>query len=56
MSLIAQYSKSTRQQHPVGDIIKNNVGLICMAIIYLTMGWFESVEVPEYDLDEYIPG
>ena len=27
-----------------------------MAIIYLTMGWFESVEVPEYDLDEYIPG
>ena len=52
VDLIRPYSKSTRQYKTGGAIIKNNVSLACMTMIYLAMGQFEMSEVPAYDLSK----
>ena len=56
VDLIVPYSKSIRQQHPGGAIIKNNVTLTFMMMIYPTTGWFKIVEISTYDLDEVMVG
>ena len=46
VDLIVPYSKSTRQQHPVRTIIKNNVSITCMTMIDPATGWFKISEIP----------
>ena len=52
VDLIGLYSKYIRQQQPGGAIIKNNVSITFMTMIYPTMGWFEIIAVPTFDPDE----
>ena len=52
VELIGPYSKSIRQHHPGGAIIKNNFSITCMTMIKPTMGWFEIVKILTYNLDE----
>ena len=61
MDLIGPYSNYIRQQNQGGAIIKNNVSLTRISMIYLDTGWFKIFEIPTYDLyevtgvnDEYI--
>ena len=54
--LIGKYSKSIRQHHPGGDIIKTNFSLTCMTIIDPTKGWFEIIDIPMYNPDEVTGG
>ena len=54
--LIGPYSKSIRQHHPIGAIVKNNFSLTCMAIIDSATGWFEIVKLPMYDINEVMCG
>ena len=56
VDLIGPYSRSTRQQHPGGAIIKNYVSLTCMTMIDPAMGLFEIIKVPTYELDEVTGG
>ena len=56
VDLIGPYSKSIRQQHPIGAIVKNNFSLTCMAIIDSATGWFEIVKLPMYDINEVMCG
>ena len=52
INLIGAYSKSIRQQHPIGTFIKNYVILSCMKMIDPSKVRFEVVEVPCFDLYE----
>ena len=54
--LIGPYSKSIRQQHPGGTAIFNNSSLTCMKMIDLDTGWFDTVEIPKFDLKEVALG
>ena len=56
VELIGPSSKSIREHHPDGAIIKNNVSLTCMTMIDPTTGWFEIVKVLMYDLNEVTGG
>ena len=56
MDLLGLYSKSIRQQQPVGAIIKNDISLTCMKMIDLAKGCFEIPKVLTYDLDEVTGG
>ena len=52
LDLIGPYSKSIRQQHPVGAIITINSSLACMVMIEPKTGCIKIVEIPTYNLDE----
>ena len=52
MDLIGQYSNSIRQYQTGGTSIKNNLSFIYMMMIEPAAGWFETSEVPTYDLDK----
>ena len=56
VDLLGLYSKSYRQQQPVGAIIKNDISLTCMKMIDLAKGCFEIPKVLTYDLDEVTGG
>ena len=56
VDLIGTHIKSTIQHHPGGDIIKNNVSIICMAMINPVTDLFEIIEVPTFVLDEVTGG
>ena len=56
LDLIGPYSKSIRQQHPGGAIIKNNFSLAFMTMIDPYMGWFEIFKVPTFYLYEVTSG
>ena len=56
MELIVIYSKSIRQHHPGGTVIRHNSSLTCMPMIDPTTGWLEIVETPTFDLEEVTIG
>ena len=56
VNLIGPYTKSIRQKHLGGAIIKNNASLNWMNMIKPALGWFEITKVLTYDLDEVTGG
>ena len=56
VDLIGTYSKSIRQKHQGGTVIRNNSSLTCMTIIDPSIGWFDIVEKPMFDLEEVTLG
>ena len=56
VDLIGPYSKSIRQHHPGGNIIRNNFILTCMMMIDPATGWFEIFKIPTYHLDKVTGG
>ena len=56
VDLLGPYSKSIRQHHPGGTVIRKNTSLTCMPMIELAPGWFDIVEITTFDLEEVSPG
>ena len=54
--MIGQYISSIRQLNLGGAIIKNNVSLTCITMINTYTGWFDTIEVLTYDLNEVTGG
>ena len=54
--LILPYSNYIVQQYPGVAIIKNNVSLACMTMIYPATGWVIITKVLRYDLDKVMSG
>ena len=56
VDLIGPYSKSIRQQHPGGTVIRKNSSLTCIMMIDPATGWFDIVKIPTVDLKEVTRG
>ena len=54
--LIGSYTKSIRRKNPGVDIIRYDISLDYMKIIYPATVWFEIVEVPCFNLGEFTSG
>ena len=56
VDIICPYSNYIRQQQLGGAIISNNDSLICVTMIDPATCWFGIVEIPTYNLHEFIGG
>ena len=56
VDLLGSYTKSIRQHKPGGTVIHKNASTTCMKMIDPSLGWFEFVEIPTFDLKEVAIG
>ena len=48
--------KNIRQKHPDRDITREYTSLICMDMICPATCWFDNIQVPYYNLNEFKSG